>query len=193
MPRTREFTLDEALNRALEVFWCYGYEASSIQRLVDRTGVQRGSLYATFGDKHHLFIRVLRYYMEVVFARHLRYLYESPTGLPAIERFFGSIVEFSINDPDGKGCLVTNTLAELASSDRVIAAELETMMASVENAFYQALVQAQAAGQIGMDRDPHELAGFLIASLQGMRIMARLRPEAQRLHRLQRSILSAIH
>ncbi|MBK6426479.1 MAG: helix-turn-helix transcriptional regulator [Blastocatellia bacterium] len=59
MGRPKSFELDDVLDRAIEAFWCKGYEATSIQDLVDEMGINRGSLYATFGDKHALFLAAI--------------------------------------------------------------------------------------------------------------------------------------
>ena len=69
MPRSREFDRDVVLDRAMRVFWTRGYEAASIQRLVARMGIQRGSVYATFGDKRALFFAALDRYDRVATAR----------------------------------------------------------------------------------------------------------------------------
>ena len=66
MARPREFDVDEVLDRATELFWTRGYEATSVQELVDTLGVNRASLYATFGDKAQLFAAVLDRYGERV-------------------------------------------------------------------------------------------------------------------------------
>ena len=66
MPRPREFDRDEVLDRAVEVFWMRGYDRTSVQDLVNSMGIQRGSLYATFGDKHHLFLEALDRYIVLV-------------------------------------------------------------------------------------------------------------------------------
>ncbi|MGD9921955.1 MAG: TetR/AcrR family transcriptional regulator, partial [Pseudorhodoplanes sp.] len=64
MPWEKQFDTDEVLEKAMRAFWDRGYEATSLQDLVDHTGINRGSLYATFGDKHALFIAALRRYDE---------------------------------------------------------------------------------------------------------------------------------
>jgi TetR/AcrR family transcriptional repressor of nem operon len=64
MARTREFDTDAALARAMDVFWCHGFEGTSIQDVVEATGVQRGSLYAAFGNKEGLYLAVLDRYRE---------------------------------------------------------------------------------------------------------------------------------
>ncbi len=65
MARPREFDRDEVLDKAIEVFWTQGYDGTSVQDLVDAMGIQRGSLYAAFGDKHQLFLEALDRYENV--------------------------------------------------------------------------------------------------------------------------------
>ena len=64
MARHKAFNREEVLDRAIEVFWAHGYEATSIQELVDSMGINRGSLYDTFGDKHRLFLEALDRYEQ---------------------------------------------------------------------------------------------------------------------------------
>ena len=66
MARPKEFERDVVLDRAMRVFWSRGYEATSIQALVDRMGIQRGSLYGTFGHKRALFFAAIDRYDRVV-------------------------------------------------------------------------------------------------------------------------------
>ncbi len=65
MARHKEFDQDEALQKAMEAFWARGYEATSMQDLVEHMGINRQSLYDTFGDKHSLFLKALDRYHEV--------------------------------------------------------------------------------------------------------------------------------
>ena len=65
--RPREFDTEQALERAMEVFWADGYEAASVQTLLDAMGINRGSMYDTFGDKHALFLAAIEHYGTTVF------------------------------------------------------------------------------------------------------------------------------
>ena len=86
MARPKEFEHDVVLDRAMRVFWSRGYEAASIRHLVGRMGIQRGSLYDTFGDKRALFFAAIDRYDRVVTARLLATLDEPTSGLDAIRR-----------------------------------------------------------------------------------------------------------
>ncbi len=88
MARPREFERDVVLDRAMQVFWSRGYEATSIQHLVDRMGIQRGSLYDTFGDKRALFFAAINRYDRVVTAKLVAVLEEPGSGKDAIRRLF---------------------------------------------------------------------------------------------------------
>lgn len=176
----------------MTVFWCKGYEATSIQNLVDHMGVQRGSLYAAFGDKHNLFVEALRHYAQTVISRHLRLLEEPTEGLSAIRKFFDEIVEISIQDGDAKGCFITNTMAELAASDEVVAAELRTAVDALEARFQVVLEQAQRQGEIAPEKDPKALSHFLVSSLHGLRITAKLYRDRTHLEAVKNTFLGML-
>ena len=192
MPRTREFDLQEALDRAMTVFWNKGYEATSIQNLVDHMGVQRGSLYAAFGDKHNLFVEALRHYAQTVMTRYLVLLQDPNAGLGCIYQFFDELVETSINDSDAKGCFLTNTVAELAASDEVVAAELKESIGAVEQALLTVLTSAQERGELAAERDPARLAQYLVSSINGLRVMAKLNRDPKQLDAIKETVLSVL-
>src|SRR6266852_2659468 len=116
--RPKEFERDVVLDRAMQVFWSRGYEATSIQHLVGRMGIQRGSLYDTFGDKRRLFFAAVDRYDQVVTAKLLAALEEPASGKDAIRKFFRLKLKLSVEPGRPRGCLVTNSAAELASRDR---------------------------------------------------------------------------
>lgn len=89
MARPREFEEGEVLDRALHAFWSKGYEGTSVQDLVDETGLGRASLYGAFGDKEQLFKRVLAHYVERAGAE-MSTLEDEPSALLALERLFTS-------------------------------------------------------------------------------------------------------
>lgn len=177
MPRPREFDRDVVLDRAMRVFWTRGYEAASIQRLVARMGIQRGSLYATFGDKRALFFAALDRYDRVATARLLAALEGPGSGKTAIRNFFRLKVELALQPGRPRGCLVTNSATELASRDRGTATKVGAVLAKLEAGFHRAVVRAQQAGEIDRARNAQALARFLTSSAQGLSVMAKAFPE----------------
>lgn len=177
MPRPPEFEREVVLDRAMRAFWSRGYEATSIQHLVERTGIQRGSLYGAFGDKRALFLAAMEHYDRVMTAKLLATLDEPGSGLGAIRRFFRLKVDAAQERSRPRGCLVTNSATELASRDRRTASRIGATLGRIEAAFHRAVIRGQQAGEIDPERDARALARFLTSSAQGLSVMAKASPE----------------
>jgi len=190
--RPKEFERDVVLDRAMQVFWARGYEATSIQHLVDRMGIQRGSLYDTFGDKRALFFAAIERYDRVVTAKLLAALDEPGAGTAAIREFFRLKVEASVESGRPRGCLVTNSAAEVVTRDRAAATRVGAVLAKIEAAFHRAVVRAQQAGEIDPKRSPRALARFLTSSAQGLSVMAKTFPDRAVLDDIVEVILAAL-
>jgi TetR/AcrR family transcriptional repressor of nem operon len=190
--RPREFEREVVLDRAMQVFWSRGYQATSIQHLVARMGIQRGSLYGTFGDKRALFFAAIDRYDRVVTAKLLATLEGPGSGKDAIRRFFRLKVELAMEPGRPRGCLVTNSAAELASRHRGTATRVGAVLTRIEAAFHQAVVRAQTAGEIDPARNPRALARFLTSSAQGLSVMAKAFPERAVLEDIVKVILAAL-
>ncbi len=192
MARPIGFDREEALDRAMGVFWSKGYRAASIEELVTRMGIQRGSLYGTFGDKRALFLRAVERYQRVV-ARELFDALEAPgSGLAAIRRFFRLRVESALDRRRPRGCLVTNSAVELSGRDRGAAAKVGGSLVKMEAAFRGALERARAAGELPRTRDVRALARFLTSSAQGLSVMAKAFPERAILEDVVAVVLAAL-
>ena len=192
MPRQREFDREAALARAMDAFWTKGYAATSVEDLVDRMRIQRGSLYATFGDKRSLFLHALERYQRVV-ARELLEALEAPgSGLAAIRRFFRLRVERALDRSRPPGCLVTNSAVELARRDPGAADRVGGSLARLDTAFLGALERARAQGELAPTRDLRALARFLTSSAQGLSVMAKAFPERRVLEDIVQVILAAV-
>ncbi len=174
MARPREFDRDRVVDRAVEVFWRKGFEAASIQDLVEATGLNRGSLYNTFGDKAGLFAAVLDRYMAGAPTQSV--VAAADTGPPrqVIEAFFARLVELGASDTDRRGCLMTNTAAELAGRDEDVRARLAASLQGLEDALFRLIQRGRETGEIAPWRDPRALARFLVASAQGLRVTAKV-------------------
>ncbi len=192
MPRQKEFDREVALDRAMSAFWTKGYAATSVEDLVAHMGIQRGSLYATFGDKRSLFLSALDRYQRVV-TRELFEALEAPgSGLAAIRRFFRLRVERSLDRSRPAGCLVTNSAVELSRRDRGAVAKVGGSLAGLEAAFLRALERARAQGELAATRDVRALARFLTSSAQGLSVMAKAFPERAVLEDVVTVVLAAL-
>ncbi|QLH24986.1 TetR/AcrR family transcriptional regulator [Streptomyces sp. Rer75] len=174
MARTKEFDPEAALQSALELFWRRGYEATSMADLVEHLGIGRASIYATFGNKRELYLKAMDRYAETRDPSLLAELSQPGPALPAVRALVHRFAEEAAS-PEHRltGCLVTNTAAELAPHDPVIARRVEVSWDHVETPLHSALIRAQAQGELPEDRDPRALARMLFVLLQGLRVVGK--------------------
>ena len=169
MARPRTFDPDDALTAALSVFRAKGYEATSVQDLVDATGLSRSSLYATFGDKHGLFLAALDRYARAgrETLRDLCACGASPLGALRAHLERTATLPASEDRPP-LGCLMTNAAAEVASRDPETARRACDARLGMTDAFEHLVREAQACGEVHADRDPTALARFLTGAVYGL-------------------------
>ncbi|WAL95371.1 TetR/AcrR family transcriptional regulator [Streptomyces sp. Je 1-369] len=174
MARTKEFDPDAALQSALELFWRRGYEATSMADLVEALGIGRASIYATFGNKHELYLKALERYAAQQNPLLLTELSRPGPALPAVRALlhrFGS--ETSTGDGRLTGCFITNTAAELGPHDEPAARCVERSWEHMETLLHSALVRARAQGELPEGRDPLTLARMLLVLMQGLRVVGK--------------------
>jgi TetR/AcrR family transcriptional repressor of nem operon len=176
----------------MTVFWAKGYDATSIEDLVARMGIQRGSLYGAFGDKQALFLAALDRYERVVVRELFEALAAPGSGVEAIRRFFRLRIEGSLERRRPLGCLLTNSAVELSRRDPDATTKIGTSLAKLEHAFLRALARARAAGEIEATRDLRAVARFLTSSAQGLSVIAKVAPERSVLEDIVAVILSVL-
>jgi len=175
MARTKEFDQEQALDAAMHLFWERGYEATSVQELVDATGVQRQSLYDTFGSKHEMFLQSLMRYQASEGHQMSELMKKYPKGsLPLIRAIFESCASQTVCDV--RGCFATNCAAELGSSNEAVAERVRIGTEGLEQVFKRCLVQAKNAHELSNSSSVSALAQFLVNAYLGLRLMAKMRP-----------------
>jgi TetR/AcrR family transcriptional repressor of nem operon len=177
MGRPREFDRDEALDRAMEVFWTRGYERTSVAHLTESMGIQRGSLYAAFGDKRRLFLEALERYEERFYQLTLGSLRGEPP-IEGIRKVFLQVLSDCTCAGGSKGCFVTNTAVALAEEDPEVARRVRANLLRLEDAFEEALSRNPLPGR----RDARAVARFLTNSLQGLRVLSKCCADLDVLH-----------
>jgi TetR/AcrR family transcriptional regulator, transcriptional repressor for nem operon len=179
------------LEIAMNVFWRFGYERTSLDVLMREMGIARQSLYDTFGDKRALYLQALTQYRENDHAR-LHRLFAS--GQSVKEGFATILLGISgeSREEHQRGCLLLSANMERAAKDKVIAAFLLDNQLKTEAIFTEALRRAQAGGEVPDKHDPVALARLFVATIQGMRAMAKVDSNRTALEQVARLALSSL-
>jgi TetR/AcrR family transcriptional repressor of nem operon len=155
-------------------------------------GLGPASLYNAFGTKRALFLRALERYVEQGLRPRIAKLAAMPDAMDAIAAFLGDIVVRSLADPQRRGCLLVNTALEVAPHDTGIGAYVAARLAEVEEFLAGRVRAAQAQGRVDPARDAADAARMLLATVMGLRVFARVRPEPDLLHGVARQALATL-
>lgn len=193
MARPKEFDPDKALERAMDVFWHKGYEATSMEDLLTAMDLNRGSLYDTFGDKRELFLKAMdRYCSGGGIGNRLSILTQPGPALPLIRRFIDRMLEFALSDPLRRGCMITNTVMELAPHEKDIAKKVAGRLQMAEDAFFNLLARAKQGGELAKGKDPRALARVLVTMMQGTIVMIKAGTPADVVKQTAKTALSIL-
>ncbi|MES5957252.1 TetR/AcrR family transcriptional regulator [Bacillus fungorum] len=177
MARTREFDEDQVLDAAMQLFWEKGYEATSLSDLTSRMGIQRPSIYSTFGDKKELFEAALRRY-TMSRASDIRNRLQSHSSVKeAFSIFFADVVNEEYAGDLSKGCFCINTMVELAPHDErfeILTREHQMYLAVI---FQETIERGIQSGELEFNTDAKSLAQALIVALIGLTVMMKSRPK----------------
>ncbi len=173
----KQFDTDVVLDKAMQAFWARGYQATSVQDLVDCMGIKRGSLYATFGDKRALFMQALRRYDKLYRKDWIEGLVETGTPKQAILAAFDGAIDAVLKTGSRDGCLLVNTALELSPHDEGIAEIVAAGLTEMETFFREMILKGQAADDISPRIDATHTARSLLSLLIGLRVLSRSRPD----------------
>lgn len=173
MARTKEFNEDQALDKAIEIFWHKGYNGTSAQDLVTHLGLSRSSLYDTFGDKQKLFSKALQKYHQDNYVKVKEILETSANIKETLSVIFKLAVVESLEDRITKGCFMVNSAVELAMHDGEIAQIVSDNRKIMGEVFYNAVKKGQELGQISTKQDARLLSRFIFNTYSGIRVLAR--------------------
>ena len=175
MGRHREFDEDAVLHALTRLFWRQGFRGTSIRDLSKETGLAESRLYNAFGDKRQMFLLALdRYRARVV--RFASEVTESEDPMGAIRDYFLAIARGLARQEDFRGCLITNTMIELAPHDEEIREQLRVNYEVQVEIFRKALTNARSQGQLDKQADVQQLARYLVQHLEGLRVTSKSNP-----------------
>lgn len=177
MARTREFDEDQVLDAAMQLFWEKGYEATSLSDLTSRMGIQRPSIYSTFGDKKELFEAALRRY-TMSRASDIRNRLQSHSSVKeSFSIFFADVVNEEYAEDLSKGCFCINTMVELAPHDEkfeILTREHQMYLAVI---FQETIERGIQSGELEVNTDAKSLSQALIVALIGLTVIMKSRPQ----------------
>lgn len=169
--RPRVFDMDEALEKALKIFWTRGYEGASIAELTETLGVNKPSLYAAFGNKEELFYKALLRYASgpVAFVNDA---IKEPTARKVAETFLERAAEFLTDPEHPKGCMIVQGALSIGESAELVRNILINYRKSYEKKLEDRFTKAIVDGDLSSEANPKCLAKYLATLHQGMSVQA---------------------
>jgi len=174
--RQREFDKQEALDAAMRVFWKKGFAGASLSDLTDSMGINKPSLYSTFGNKEQLFVQATGHYLSHYAQRHRHFLEEKGLSVKArLRNFMLSAVRAQCDKSCPKGCYISLCVAESAGEEMPEGAAnmTEKALSDNESALVTFFKNEQAEGNLPSHKPPKSLALYIMTVLHGTATMAR--------------------
>jgi AcrR family transcriptional regulator len=189
--RPRGFDKDQALARAMEVFWAKGYEGASMTDLTQAMGIASPSLYAAFGSKEELFRQALDLYGATEGTEIWSSVAEAPTAFQAVEAFLMQSARVFTRAGKPPGCLIVLSALHASETSETVRRELILMRKKNVADLAARLKRAVAAGEISSAADVKAIAGYYVTLQQGMSIQARDGASRHLLESIARAALAA--
>ncbi len=192
MPRAEVFNREEVLGKVRDLFWSNGYNGTSMNDLVETTGLNRSSLYNSFGNKLNLYKTVLIQYQaesQDIFQDALK---RADNPKQAIQYIFENFIDEIVRDTDGKGCFTMNCKAELGRSNNSLKDYLSKMQDS-QLEFFEGLVrEGQDARLINTEESALHYAHYLFSAFQGLRMTGMLLRDRSKLEHIVTNTLKIL-
>ena len=169
--RPRSFETGKALDAAMKVFWCKGYEGASLSDLTKAMGINRPSLYAAFGDKESLFRKVLDRYDSGP-AAYVREALNQPTARAVVERLMEGAADLATASDNPRGCLFVQSALACGDKAKAIRNDLILRRDAGEKVVRLRLKRAQSEGDLPRDANPADLARYVVTVIQGIAVQA---------------------
>lgn len=175
MARKKGYNEEAVVEKAMNVFWQNGYEATSMQMLEKEMGINKFSIYSSFGSKHGLFLESIKCYnakTKIIFEK----LEKSSNGIEGIKQFFYDSINVREEIGNGKGCLVTNTYYEFSESDdQLIKDQMKKFMENIKKIFIEKI-----SADSSKDKETVlKQANFLLLAKHGLATACRVNNEKE--------------
>ena len=165
MPRNVEFNEEEAIQKAMEVFWKRGYNGASLRDLTNAMKINSSSLYNTIGDKQELFVRCVKHYTEIRKKDLQNRLASAESPLTILVNYIHDAVAVIITEANS--CMAVKTAFEVATNDLRVKNILKADSDFAYQFLYSLIKKAMEQGEISTEEDPELLADYFISTWTG--------------------------
>jgi len=191
MPKNILFDRELVIENVTKLFWEKGYNATSMQDLVDATGLNRSSIYNTFGDKFHLFMEALTYYRANQSEQVQRLMSNGESPKEVLRMLFINIKESVEDSNNNFGCFMTKCTSELSTDPKVKPVLVENKDGML-GLFEKLIGEAQKKGEISTNNNPEILALYLFSNLQGLKVTSLLLEESSDIEEVTNHIFNSL-
>ncbi len=170
--RPRQFDRQDALNDATQLFWQKGFNSTSVEDLLKEMGINRGSMYATYGDKKSLFVEAIQHYTSQAMDGLAQFLHTEGSVRDSLRKTLAYVARLD-KSKDCKGCLLTHTAIEIAEADSDIGTLVRSAMSNIVDEFQRALERGMANGEFANIKDPEHTAALLVTTCHGLNVLCK--------------------
>lgn len=192
MPKVKLFNKEEVLDKASVIFQTKGYNGTSIDDLLQATGLSRSSLYDTFQDKHNLYLESLNYYknksahpLEDLKARNI-------SGLKKIEALFNGVIKHITESPSSNGCLMVNAAAEMSKQCKETNNVICNAKKDMEVLLEEWVKMGQEEGLINLKQSSKSYSLFLYSNICGLRVLSQSGADKKELDNVAKVALQSL-
>ncbi|MCP4440141.1 MAG: TetR/AcrR family transcriptional regulator [Aureispira sp.] len=192
MPRPKSFDEGVVLQKAVELFWKQGYNTTSMQNLVDHLGINRASIYDTYGGKEELFHKAFEHYRQENQQKLRAFLDSQSSVRKGLEKLFMMSINTCVADKDRKGCFVVNCATESLPNNAKMVKILSSNQESMEQFFMDYVNRGKKQGEITENKDAKAIAAFLFTLYSGLNVIAKVNPTTEHLQQVVQTGLAVL-
>ena len=190
MGRNLQFDRNEALQKAMRLFWEKGYNGTSIQNLIDEIGIKPGSFYNTFEDKYTIFLESLHLYGDFILSYSRETLVNENSSVANINTFFKDIS--TMPEFKSKGCLIVKTIVEMVPKSDEVLEIVNNILSELKSCFYICLKRGQELGEIPKDKDIKALSSFYASATDGLILSGKTKISKSEMNDIVKVIVSTL-
>lgn len=173
MPRNKEFEREEVLEKALEVFWQYGYNGTSFQALTEGMCISRQSIYDTYGDKRTLFLESLRHYVDKNIEQRAALFNQQKPVREILKEFCKAPLAEIKKETTQKGCFLTNASLEMIPHDPEVKEIADKNIKALTKDLQVLIARGIKSGEIKTEHSAEVLAYYMVNTVNGLNTLGK--------------------